>query len=60
MEIINNVILIRMECLKILKKFLNVKEEVVQIVDYQLRKDESAVGFAGDYYELTLNYCRVS
>lgn len=59
MEIINNVILIRMECLKILKKFLNVKEEV-QIVDYQLRKDESAVGFAGDYYELTLNYCRVS
>lgn len=51
-------LLSRTECLNILKKFL--KDELVIIVNYELRKDETAVGFAGSYYELILKYCSVS
>lgn len=53
-------LLSRTECLNILNKSLNVKDESLIIVNYQLRKDESAVGFAGSYYELILKYRSVS
>lgn len=60
MQRISKELLSRTECFKILMNFRNKMEEVVNLVDYQLRRDETAVGFAGDYYELTLNYCGVS
>lgn len=60
MQRISKELLSRAECFKILKNLRNKMEEVVNLVDYQLRRDGTAVGFAGDYYELLLNYCRVS
>lgn len=60
MQRISNALLSRAECLQILKKFLNVKDEYVNLLAYQLERDNSAVGYLGDYYALTINYCTVS
>lgn len=60
MQRISNALLSRGECSIILKKFLNVKDDLFKLVDYQLERDNSAVGYLGDYYALTLSYCTVS
>lgn len=60
MQRISNALLSRAECLTILRRFLNVKDEFVNLIDFQLKRDNSAVGYLGDYYALTLNYCIVS
>lgn len=60
MQRISNALLSRGECSIILKKFLNVKDDCVKLVNYQLERDNTAVGYLGDYYALTLCYCTVS
>lgn len=60
MQNISNALLTRGECSIILKKFLNAKDDCVKLVDYQLERDNTAVGYLGDYYALTLCYCTVS
>ncbi|KAH8419438.1 hypothetical protein KR222_011771 [Zaprionus bogoriensis] len=50
-------LLSHVECLTILKNFLNAQDELVNLVDYQLKRDTSSIGYLGDYYALTLSYC---
>ncbi|EDW03620.1 uncharacterized protein LOC6562176 [Drosophila grimshawi] len=50
-------LLTRGECLQILSKLLNVENERLHLVDYELERDKEAVGYLGEYYTLTLIYC---
>ncbi|KAH8269368.1 hypothetical protein KR018_007928 [Drosophila ironensis] len=45
----------RSECVKILE---NVKKgENAQLLHYNVKRDRTAVGYLGDYYSLTIEYC---
>ncbi|XP_064551399.1 uncharacterized protein LOC135437407 [Drosophila montana] len=45
------------ECVQILKNLLNVANEQLHLLDFQVERDNSAVGYLGDYYTLSLSYC---
>ncbi|EDW64205.1 uncharacterized protein [Drosophila virilis] len=45
------------ECVQILKNLLNIAIEQLHLLDFQVERDISAVGYLGDYYTLSLSYC---
>lgn len=48
------------ECVQILKNLLSIAIEQLHLLDFQVERDISAVGYLGDYYTLSLSYCTVS
>ncbi|EDW36791.1 GL25870 [Drosophila persimilis] len=49
-------LLSRLECVKILENITNCESK---LLDYQVVRDDTAVGYLGDYYALTISYCNV-
>ncbi|XP_022224504.2 uncharacterized protein LOC111075492 [Drosophila obscura] len=47
-------LLSRQECVKILDNLTNGESK---LLDYQVVRDDTAIGYLGDYYALTIRYC---